>query len=257
MLVTADGRSAGVFDRAVHRTHARRPGRTRAEGATHRRRARRNRVRDAGDRTRCRARAAARLEPERRDDDRGGRRAARLPAGRTGRRSNQLFGCDLDRAVERRRRRAHARAEHARADRRSTPSSTTPRKRGSTTTRPSSATRTRSSSTGATPCSKCCRPRCRADRVQAALARIDTSITGFSSAVTVDAKRVTLTARKANIPLSFENQLEAARTINVRVHLESPKLTFPEGADQVVALGPGTYDRACSRSKHAARARSR
>ena len=35
---------------------------------------------------------------------------------------------------------------------------------------------------------------------------------------TVDAKRDTLTARRANIPLSFENKLK--RTIKVRVHLD-------------------------------------
>ena len=42
------------------------------------------------------------------------------------------------------------------------------------------------------------------------------------------------------MPLSFENHLQPARAVTVRVHLESPKLLFPNGPDQLVPLKPGS-----------------
>ncbi len=55
----------------------------------------------------------------------------------------------------------------------------------------------------------------------------------FTAGVTADEKRITLTSRRAAVPLSFENNLKPARDVTVRVHLESAKLAFPKGADQV------------------------
>jgi len=78
------------------------------------------------------------------------------------------------------------------------------------------------------------------DRASAALAKIDTAVHGFAAGVTADEKRITLTSRRADVPLSFENSLVPARDITVRVHLESAKLLFPKGADQLVPLKPGS-----------------
>jgi hypothetical protein len=77
------------------------------------------------------------------------------------------------------------------------------------------------------------------ERAQAELARIDDSVRAFTGAVTVDAKRVTLTSRSASIPLSFKNKVTPPRTLRVLVHLDSSKLSFPQGADQIVTLKPG------------------
>jgi Family of unknown function (DUF6049) len=77
------------------------------------------------------------------------------------------------------------------------------------------------------------------DRAHETLARIEASIRGFSRGITVDAKRITLTARQASVPLSFENKLSPPRTIRVQVHLASPKLVFPKGDVQTIDLEPG------------------
>jgi hypothetical protein len=71
------------------------------------------------------------------------------------------------------------------------------------------------------------------------IADIDRAVADFTSAVTVDAKRVTLTARRASVPISFENNLVPPRRVQVRVHFDSPKLLFPDGRDQVITLEPG------------------
>ena len=63
------------------------------------------------------------------------------------------------------------------------------------------------------------------DRARAELARIDTAVDAFTNAVTVDAKRVTLTSRRANVPITFDNRL--SHSVKVKVHLDSPKLLFP------------------------------
>ncbi|HEY5172489.1 MAG TPA: hypothetical protein VIK54_12255, partial [Acidimicrobiia bacterium] len=78
------------------------------------------------------------------------------------------------------------------------------------------------------------------ERAHTALANIDSAVHRFTSGVTADEKRVTLTARRAAVPLSFENNLLPERDVTVRVHLESAKLLFPNGADQSVTLKPGS-----------------
>jgi hypothetical protein len=77
------------------------------------------------------------------------------------------------------------------------------------------------------------------ERARAYVGGIDAAVQSFTSGITTDAKRVTLTSRKATIPLTVVNSLEPAREVTVRVHVESPKLAFPEGAEQVVTLKPG------------------
>jgi hypothetical protein len=77
------------------------------------------------------------------------------------------------------------------------------------------------------------------DQAHALLSSVDSAVQSFTGSITTDAKRVTLTARQAKVPLSFVNSLKPPRTIAVRVHLESPKLLFPGGSDQIVKLKPG------------------
>jgi hypothetical protein len=78
------------------------------------------------------------------------------------------------------------------------------------------------------------------ERAHAELAQIDRAVRSFSTGITADEKRITLTSRQADVPLSFQNTLRPARDVKVAVHLESPKLTFPNGADQSVTLKPGS-----------------
>jgi hypothetical protein len=77
-------------------------------------------------------------------------------------------------------------------------------------------------------------------RAHAELAQIEQAVQSFTAGVTADAKRITLTSRRAAVPLSFENALKPARAVTVIVHLESAKLLFPKGADQSVTLRPGS-----------------
>jgi hypothetical protein len=79
-----------------------------------------------------------------------------------------------------------------------------------------------------------------AERAQAELAKVDDIVQSFTHGIATDAKRITLTARHAKIPLSFQNHIKPGRTVKVRVHLESAKLTFPDGADQIITLPPGS-----------------
>jgi hypothetical protein len=79
-----------------------------------------------------------------------------------------------------------------------------------------------------------------AERAHRELAKIDSAVRAFTSGVTADEKRITLTSRRADVPLSFENNLKPARDVAIRVHLESPKLAFPKGADQIRTLKPGS-----------------
>jgi hypothetical protein len=79
-----------------------------------------------------------------------------------------------------------------------------------------------------------------AERAQAELTKVEDIVGSFTRGIVTDAKRITLTARNANIPLSFQNLIKPARTVKVRVHLDSAKLTFPRGADQLVTLPPGS-----------------
>ena len=77
-------------------------------------------------------------------------------------------------------------------------------------------------------------------RAHTELAQIEQSVQSFTAGVTADSKRITLTSRRAAVPLSFENNLKPARDVTVSVHLESAKLLFPKGADQSVTLKPGS-----------------
>jgi hypothetical protein len=78
------------------------------------------------------------------------------------------------------------------------------------------------------------------ERARAELRRVEASVNAFTNAVSVDARRIQLTSARASIPLSFENRLDPPRPIRVVVHLESPKLVFPDGADREIELKPGT-----------------
>jgi len=78
------------------------------------------------------------------------------------------------------------------------------------------------------------------ERAHAELTQIDQAVHSFSNGIRADEKRITLTSRQAAVPLSFENSLKPARDVKVRVHLESAKLLFPNGADQSVTLKPGS-----------------
>lgn len=80
-------------------------------------------------------------------------------------------------------------------------------------------------------------------RANTALTRINNEIDAFAAGVRADAKRITLTSRRADVPLTFENDLKPARNVTVRVHLDSAKLTFPKGADQTIVLKPGSNTR--------------
>ncbi len=78
------------------------------------------------------------------------------------------------------------------------------------------------------------------DRARATLARIEAAIVAFTAGIKADAKRITLTSRRADVPLTFENDLEPGRDVKVRVHLDSAKLLFPGGPDQQLTLKPGS-----------------
>jgi len=75
------------------------------------------------------------------------------------------------------------------------------------------------------------------ERARAQLEVVDRSVTSFTNAVTVSAKRITLTSRRSQVPLTFDNKLK--RTVRVRVHLASTKLLFPLGDEPVIDLRPG------------------
>ena len=67
---------------------------------------------------------------------------------------------------------------------------------------------------------------------------IDDVVHSATSVVTTRASRsVTLTSRRAAVPLSLENS--SARPVRVRVTLASQKLDFPNGSDQIIRLPPG------------------
>jgi len=78
-----------------------------------------------------------------------------------------------------------------------------------------------------------------AERARAELAAVDRTVDALTSAVTVDAKRITLTARRAEVPLTFENRTEPPTPVKVRVRITSDKLRLPEGTEQVLRLPPG------------------
>ncbi|MCZ7527814.1 MAG: DUF6049 family protein [Acidimicrobiia bacterium] len=76
-------------------------------------------------------------------------------------------------------------------------------------------------------------------RVAAELQMTEDAITELLAGIRApDGRRVTLTARRAEIPVAFRN--ETGQTVTVRVVLQSDKLFFPEGAAHVVELPPRT-----------------
>lgn len=73
---------------------------------------------------------------------------------------------------------------------------------------------------------------------EARLSLIDRTVRAITASITTRASRtVTLTSRRASVPLSIENH--SRRSVRVRVSLASQKLDFPNGANQTVAVPPG------------------
>ena len=66
---------------------------------------------------------------------------------------------------------------------------------------------------------------------------IGDAVTETTSGVSTTHKRVTLTAREADVPLSFQNT--SGKPVTVRVHLASEKLEFPDGDDREITLPEG------------------
>jgi hypothetical protein len=77
-------------------------------------------------------------------------------------------------------------------------------------------------------------------QAMAQLQTITDKLQALTSGITATAKTLTLTARRAELPLSFQNDTNRAG-IKVRVHLDSPKLIFPNGPDVVLSLPIGHF----------------
>jgi hypothetical protein len=77
------------------------------------------------------------------------------------------------------------------------------------------------------------------ERALEELAVIDHGAASFLGRISITEQRVTLTARRAEIPLTFTNG--TVQPVRVRVALSAPsgKALFPDGAEQVVTLKPG------------------
>jgi hypothetical protein len=75
-------------------------------------------------------------------------------------------------------------------------------------------------------------------QADADLAVIGDALAAVQQGVSTTGRRVTVTARRADIPLSFLNQ--TGKPVTVRVQLASEKLLFPDGADKVLVLPEGT-----------------
>lgn len=74
-------------------------------------------------------------------------------------------------------------------------------------------------------------------RAAAYLAGIDTGIDAFLAKVHApDDRAVTLTSRRASVPISILNDTD--RTLRVEVRLDSDRLLFPEGRSRIVVLPP-------------------
>ncbi|MGZ8766651.1 MAG: DUF6049 family protein, partial [Acidimicrobiia bacterium] len=74
-------------------------------------------------------------------------------------------------------------------------------------------------------------------RAEAELATIDASVDAIVAGVHVpESRTLTLTARTAEIPVSFQN--DTGHDVHVRVSLDSDKLYFPSGSTQVLTLPP-------------------
>jgi len=75
-------------------------------------------------------------------------------------------------------------------------------------------------------------------QAQAYLDTITAKLHILTAGITTTAKTLTLTARRAYLPLSFQNTTGRAG-IHVLVHLDSPKLIFPKGPDFPLTLPLG------------------
>jgi len=75
-------------------------------------------------------------------------------------------------------------------------------------------------------------------QARAYLDTISTEVQTLTAGITTTAKTLTLTARRAYLPLSFQNTTGRAG-IHVLVHLDSPKLIFPKGPDFPLTLPRG------------------
>jgi hypothetical protein len=74
-------------------------------------------------------------------------------------------------------------------------------------------------------------------RAAAELGVVDSSITQFTNLIRGPSHdTVTITARRARIPISLQNT--TAQPVKVRVRLQSEKLFFPNGAERVLTLPP-------------------
>jgi hypothetical protein len=76
------------------------------------------------------------------------------------------------------------------------------------------------------------------ERAYAQLDVVHRLVDKLTSGITTSARRITLTAREGEMPISFQNTTREGR-VRVRVQFESPKLSFPEGDEQVLTLPPG------------------
>ncbi|MFM8974088.1 MAG: DUF6049 family protein [Actinomycetota bacterium] len=76
-------------------------------------------------------------------------------------------------------------------------------------------------------------------RARAGLAAVEATVRALTESVQVDAKRITLPARRASVPLTFENRTEPPIPVKVRVRITSDKLQLPEGDARVLELAPG------------------
>ena len=75
------------------------------------------------------------------------------------------------------------------------------------------------------------------ERAAAELAVLGDAASAFLSGIKMTEQSVTITARRASIPLSFVN--DTGRPVRVRVSMASSKLLFPDGSDRVVELAEG------------------
>jgi len=74
-------------------------------------------------------------------------------------------------------------------------------------------------------------------RATAELASVESIISGFLSRIQVpNPSTITLTDRSGRIPLTFRNGTE--QVVTVLIELQSPKLSFPDGVEQIVELAP-------------------
>jgi hypothetical protein len=74
----------------------------------------------------------------------------------------------------------------------------------------------------------------------ALLGTVEFKLRQLTAGITIGTKALTLTARRAEVPLSFQNDTKRANIL-VRVHLDSPKLIFPDGPDILLKLPLGHY----------------